>query len=63
MFKCWLTEVKGKNHSAYCKGCKKEITAVLTALRKYHSSAYHQTRIRELQLTKFLEVNDMKMMR
>jgi hypothetical protein len=50
MFKCWLTEVKGKNHSAYCKGCKKEITAVLTALRKYHSSAYHQTRIRELQI-------------
>ena len=47
LFKSWL---KDRPHKAYCTICKKEMTAVVTALRKHQSTSYHQTQARLLQV-------------
>ena len=41
-FKAWLAPVKDKPNKAYCKFCKKELIAVVTALSKHKSTVVHR---------------------
>ena len=41
-------KAKGKADKAYCKVCKKELAAVVTALKKHCKAQYHVERISEL---------------
>ena len=40
--------MKSKADKAYCKVCKKELAAVVTALKKHSKAQYHVERISEL---------------
>ena len=40
--------MKGKSDNAYCTVCKKELSAVVTALKKHSRTQYHVQRAREL---------------
>jgi len=44
----WLEPVNTKADKAYCKVCKKELAAVVTALKKHCKMQYHIGRISEL---------------
>lgn len=47
-FKGWLEPLKKKADKAYCKVCKKELAAVVTALKKHSKAQYHVDRINGL---------------
>ncbi len=40
--------VEKKPDKAFCKPCQKELTAVVTALRKHRETAYHKERVNAL---------------
>ena len=42
-FKPWLAEVKGKPTKAFCRICKREMTAVVTTLQKYRTIVNNKT--------------------
>ena len=45
MFKSWLQPVAKNPSKAYCKVCKRELAAVVTALRKHNETAYHKEKV------------------
>ena len=47
-FKGWLEPVSKKPDKAYCKVCKRELAAVVTALRKHKDTAYHKENVSSL---------------
>jgi len=40
--------MKDKSGEAYCKVCKKELAAVVTALKKHSRTQYHKEKAHEL---------------
>ena len=56
--KSWLTEVISNPH-AFCKICKKEMTAIVTALQKHQSTTYYQERAKILQIPSSHRINSM----
>ena len=45
MFKRWLQPIAQKPSRAYCKICKRELAAVVTALKKHCETAYHKEKV------------------
>ena len=44
----WVEPVPKKPNKAYCKVCKRELVAVVTALKKHKDTAYHKEKVSSL---------------
>ena len=51
--------MKNKADNAYCKVCKKELAAVVTALKKHCKKQYHIERIGELMDLNLVKIDSL----
>ena len=48
LFRGWVEPVPKKPNKAYCKVCKRELAAVVTAMKKHKDTAYHKKNVSSL---------------
>jgi hypothetical protein len=61
LFKRWLQPVAQKPTKAYCKICKRELAAVVTALKKHCETAYHKEKVSALVDPTLTRIDSMHM--